>query len=422
MKSVVGSLSRLKDRGAPAVLAGSVLTKAAAFLGSIVLVRVMSKYEYGVLSYMENVYTYVYLLAGLGLNNAVFRYVVLKEGPSEKLSVIRFVLARGAAINIAIVLVGIAFAILFPHAPEFSRAASLLPVMLLALPFQFSYDTFSYSLRALFRNGTYAIVAVEAIALVWTGKVVGTVAAGLDGAVWAGVAAYTAMAAGCLVYFRTVLFPGVEPSPTSRGEAKSYLAYGAQFMVTNGMWAMFLQNDLLLIGMLTGDPSSVADYRVAYAVPSMMAILSSSIGTFVAPYFIRHEGDRRWVWSNYKKVIVVTSLVLGPLCLGIALFSKPFVGFFYGVEYLNAVPLMSLLLVSSFITNGIRYTTANLLSATGKVKANMVIAVCGIAAQLALNLLLIPQFGEYGAAATSIVVYSGMAIAVVVVFKKIYQR
>lgn len=413
-------LSRLKGKGAPAVLAGSLLTKAAAFLGSIVLVRVMSKSDYGVLSYMENIYTYVYLLAGLGLNNAVFRYVVLKDGPSEKLGVIRFVLGRGAAINVVIISAGIAFAVLFPHAPEFSRAAALLPVMLLALPFQFSYDTFSYSLRALFRNGAYALAAVAAIALVWVGKVSGTVAGGLDGAVWAGVAAYAIMAAACFAYFRAVLFLGVEPSRPSRGEARSYLAYGAQFMVTNGMWAMFLQNDLLLIGMLTGDPAAVADYRVAYAVPSMVAILSGSIGTFVAPYFIRHEDDAHWVWANYKRVIAVSCAVIGALCLGVALLCRPFVAIFYGEAYLSAVPLMLLLLVSSFVTNGVRYTTANLLSATGEVRANMVVAACGIAAQLVLDVLLIPRFGAYGAAVTSIVVYSGMAIAVVAVFWKIY--
>lgn len=417
-----GIVQKIKGKGASAVFIGSFLTKAAAFLGSIVLVRVVSKQDYGVLSYMENIYTYVYLFAGLGLNNAVFRYVVLKESSADKLGVISFVLSRGFAINIIIVALGFVASLLFPFSPEFARAAGLLPIMLLALPFQFSYDTFSYSLRALFRNRPYAVAAIAAIVLVWSGKVVGALLSGLDGAVWAGVLAYAMMALVLLAFFVFFVFSGVRSSKTLPGEGRSYFSYGLQFMVTNGLWSMFLQNDLLLIGLLTGDSLAVADYRVAYVVPSAISILSSSVGIFVSPYFIRHERDYAWVWRNYKRVIAGVCCMLGALCFLIAAVCEQFVQIFYGSEYLNVIPLMRLLLVSSFITNGVRYTTANLLSATGKVRSNMVVALVGIAAQIILDLILIPVLGVYGAALASILVYGGMAVAVVLVFVKEYRH
>ena len=74
----------LKAKGAFAILSGAFLTKVAAFLGSLILVRIMSKSEFGVLGYMENLYTYACLFAGYGLNNAVYRYLVLKETEAEK--------------------------------------------------------------------------------------------------------------------------------------------------------------------------------------------------------------------------------------------------------------------------------------------------------------------------------------------------
>ena len=403
------------------MLAGSFLTKAAAFLGSIVLVRVVSKQDYGVLSYMENIYTYVYLFAGLGLNNAVFRYVVLREEPADKLGVISFVLSRGLAINLVIVAIGFAASWLFPFSREFARAAVLLPIMLLSLPFQFSFDTFSYSLRALFRNRAYAIAAIAAITLVWSGKVVGALLFGLDGAVWSGVLTYVIMTLTLFGYYSKAVFPGTTPSRVLTSEGKTYLFYGLQFMVTNGLWSMILQNDIFLIGFLTGDSLAVADYRVAYAVPSAISILSSSVGIFVTPYFIKHERDGAWVWKNYKRVIAVVCGALGALCLFIALICEQFVLLFYGPDYLNVIPLMRVLLVSSFITNGIRYTTANLLSATGKVRSNMIVALVGIVVQIALDLLLIPIFGIYGAALTSILVYGGMAVAVVSIFIREYR-
>ena len=42
--------------------------------------------------------------------------------------------------------------------------------------------------------------------------------------------------------------------------------------------------------------------------------------------------------------------------------------------------------------------------------------------QIVLNLLLIPEFGVYGAAMTSIVVYSAMAMGVLVPFVKMYGK
>lgn len=421
LEAIRSAIHKVRGRGASAVLVGSFLTKAAAFLGSIVLVRVVSKQDYGVLSYMENIYTYVYLFAGLGLNNAVFRFVVLKEKPAEKLGVISFVLSRGLGINLIIVALGLLVCRLLPFPSEFVRAASLLPVIFLALPFQFSYDTFSYSLRALFQNRLYAITAIIVIALVWSGKIVGALLSGLDGAVWSSVIAYLTISLALFVYYVRVLFNGTRPSATPPDEGRKYLTYGLQFMVTNGLWSMFLQNDLFLIGLLTGNSLAVADYRVAYAIPSAISILSSSVGVFVSPYFIKHEKDSAWIWRNYKRVIVGVCCALGVLCLFISLICEQFVLTFYGPDYLNVIPLMRTLLVSSFITNAIRYTTANLLSATGKVKSNMIVAFAGMGAQIVLDLFLIPIMGVYGAALTSIIVYGGMAAAVVSVFIKEYR-
>ena len=81
---LVSSVRGLAEKGAVDILIGSFLTKIAAFLGSIILVRVLPVKDYGLLTFAENRYTYVYLFAGLGLNNAVFRYVVLAETPEQE--------------------------------------------------------------------------------------------------------------------------------------------------------------------------------------------------------------------------------------------------------------------------------------------------------------------------------------------------
>lgn len=416
-----GGLASLKDKGAFAILTGSFLTKIAAFLGSLILVRIMSKSEFGVLGYMENLYTYAYLFAGYGLNNAVFRYLVLKEPYSEKKGVFDYVVSQGTKFNAAFIVVLAVSAFVFPHSEEFSAAHLLLPLMLLALPLQFLADTCSFSLRALFRNRAYAFAAVLTVVAVWGARAAGATLLGLEGAAASWPLAYCAVALALLWYFRCRVFPDATAIAPDRAERRDIRAYSLQYMVTNGLWALFLQNDLLMIGLLTGDASAVADYKVAYAIPAAIAILSSSVGMFVAPYFVKRENDKAWVWSSYKKTFIGTAALVGTAALLVSLLAEPVVGFFYGAQYLNIVPLMNLLLITAFVTNGLRYTTANLLAAMGKVRVNMIVSFAGIICQVGLDLLLIPLFGVYGAAYASIIVYSLMAIAIFIPFVKLYR-
>ncbi|MBP5587677.1 MAG: hypothetical protein J6X37_03020, partial [Treponema sp.] len=49
------------QKGAFHIFAGSMLTRFISFFASIVVVRVLSKSDYGILSYYENLYNYFFL-------------------------------------------------------------------------------------------------------------------------------------------------------------------------------------------------------------------------------------------------------------------------------------------------------------------------------------------------------------------------
>lgn len=418
LKKAMSSIRALIEKGAIDILAGSFLTKIAAFLGSVILVRVLAVDDYGYLTFAENRYVYVYLLAGLGLNNAVFRYVVLAKTDEEKHGVFNFVALWGTVFNLLLVVVAGATFMLLPTTLGFDMGTRLIPILLIALPFQYLFDTSTFSLRALFKNRMYALSALLAIVLVWSTKVIGARTVGLLGTAIATPVAYGIMSLVLLLYFYQRVFKGTKAAPVSSAMKKEMVVFSLQYMVTNGLWALFMQNDLLLLGSLTGDPTAVAYYRVAYVIPSALSILSSSIGLFVVPYFVKHEKDSRWVWSNYKKVVLISVSVIGLASLGVILFGASIIRFAYGEQYLQALPIMTILLVSSVINNGLRYPTANILSAMGMVKVNMIVSAAGTALQLLLNWLLIPRYGAYGTAICSVVAYSFMAIVIMTYFAK----
>ena len=72
-------IKKLYASGAFHITIGSFVTKFVAFFGSIFVVRLLTKTDYGILQYVENLYSYALVLAGFGLPFAILRYVVIAE-------------------------------------------------------------------------------------------------------------------------------------------------------------------------------------------------------------------------------------------------------------------------------------------------------------------------------------------------------
>jgi O-antigen/teichoic acid export membrane protein len=180
-------------------------------------------------------------------------------------------------------------------------------------------------------------------------------------------------------------------------------------------------NDILLLGLFTGDPTMVANYKIAYVIPANISIISSSIGIFVSPYFVKNENNYRWIRKSYKKIFLISTAIIGAVSLVLFIAAKPVIVLLYGFQYANVVPLMRILLIASFINCTARYTNANLLAAMGQIKYNLIISVIGVILQVIINVSIIPQFGAFGLAYTSIVVYLLMSVALIIVFFKKYK-
>ena len=86
--NVVDIIKNIFKKGLVHILAGNFMTKLVSLFGSIFLVRILSKEEYGILGYLENIYGYVFVLAGMGMANAILRYVVLGEDTPKNTAIL----------------------------------------------------------------------------------------------------------------------------------------------------------------------------------------------------------------------------------------------------------------------------------------------------------------------------------------------
>lgn len=415
-------IKALWDKGAFHILVGNFVTKFVVFFGSIVAIKLLSKSEYGVLTYIENIYSYAYTLAGMGLVYVLLRYMVKEESREIQYGIFRHVVGKGILINIGIVLVICVGSFIYPHPADFSSARYLLPILLLTLPVQSVADDDLYTQRAMFSNKDFAVSSVIVAVGLLIGRYVGARYGGISGVVWLRVIlnAIYAVVLTILVY-RKYFKDCRKKAALSASMKKEMDLYAVQYMITNGFWSFFMLNDVFLLGRLIGDSTVVADYKVAYVLPGCVSIFSSAIGMFVAPYFAKNEDDKKWVAQNYVKVSIVNIAIMFVIMLGIIILAKPLVTVIYGEQYLTVIPTMNLLLISSFVNCGLRYMTANLLSVMGQVKYNLLVSVMGIGIQIILCFILIPQLGANGAAISSIITFFIMAVILFIIFARKYD-
>ena len=404
-------LKKLYRTGALHIITGTFALKFVAFFGSIVVVRLLSKTDYGLLGYVESIYGYALVFAGLGLSNGLFRYMIIAKGKIEQKQVFNFIVKNSFLVNLIIsIIICIA-----------SVVMNLLFVLAFLTPLQYLLDEMLCVLRTFFENKLYAYGTFFSSVVLILGRIVGAWTGGVRGVVWSrvvlnGIIATYAFVAVYKRFFITEAVPAL-----AKSKRKEVLIYSLQYMITNGFWAIFMLNGSFLIGTLLNDPRGLADYKAASAIPAGISIFASAVGIFVSPYFTKNENDKAWVRKNYKRVYIISAILTGSLAVFISLIAGPLIGFVYGERYMNVVPLMRIFALAAFCNSGLRFTTANLLACMGEIKYNMFTSAGGIIAQLVLDLGLIPVLGVMGAAIVDCIVYFLMAAVLFVIFyRKFY--
>ena len=419
-QTIKQKLKRMYDTGALHITLGTFATKFVALFGSIVVVRLLNKADKGVLDYVENIYSYAFIIAGFGLSYGVLRYLIINEDVFDKKRFFRYILRRTIVID-SLIAVGMIILSFFLRIPaNFSDAKLLIPILALLLPFQDLLNEMLYTLRAFFKNKLYAYLAVGSSVILIGGRVAGALMYGVDGVLLSRLYLNLPMAILLILFVRRNMFPKDPVDGLSREEKKAVNRYSFQYMVTNGFWALFMLNDTFLLGEILNDPAVLADYKAAYLLPGNISIFATAIGVFVGPYFTKNEKNPDWVRRNFKKVYLLSAGVVGLVAGGIAVLAKPLVLILFGRDYLNVIGLMCVLLLAAFINSGLRFTTANVLASMGEVRYNMIVSGVGIALQFGLDVFLIPRLGVMAVAVSNCFVCLLMAAVLFAVFYKKY--
>ena len=160
-----------------------------------------------------------------------------------------------------------------------------------------------------------------------------------------------------------------------------------------------------MLGILNTNISEVGYYelaiRIIQSINTLIISLSAVIAPIIANNFYKKNNE---LIKKYLKLSFEIVLLLGiPITLGICLISKDFISLFLGNEFTkvtNLIYLLSLTIIPIGITNiiGSQY-----LISIKKEKHMIFSILIGAVTNRLINFILVPKFGAYGIAISSII-------------------
>lgn len=401
MEKILPKIKTLFKTGFFHIFGSSVINKVIAFLSSVVLVRILTKTEYGVFTYAWNIYSIVLILNGMGIESGVLQISSEHSGDIEYTNrASNYGIRFGVKFDLILFVIILGIGLFAPLKIEASREVLCLLCLLPMAQLLFQMTT-SY-LRAQKRNQEYARLTVINTILVFA------VSAGCaflfrEKGLVAGyyVAYVTSFLIGIFAY-RIRIFN--KSSKINGDDKTALLKIAAITMCNNGLSQLMYLLDVFVLGIVDPQETILASYKVATMIPSALAFIPLALITYLYPYFAEHQNDGNWCLNRYKQIL------FGLGGLNIVISAVLFVGapliirLLFGEQYLDAVPVFRILSVNYFFSGTFRILSGNLLVTQRKLKFNLFVAIVSSLTNVVADYFFIQWWGSVGAALATVLV------------------
>lgn len=388
-------------KGAGVLLIGTIIGKILAFLYRILLSRLGTE-TYGELSLALSLISILSIVAILGLDTGVLRYVSLfqKEGKKEKV--------KGTILFSAkyILLLSTVFAVLLFLLSDwinntFFQTESLgiiLKVIAIALPFESLKSVWTNSLKA-FQKIEYDIYArIIGEILIRIILTVFFIYLGL-GILGASIAYAISIILSCILLFifvETKAFSLMQKGVKSIAQRKEILLYSLPLVFNNITIIIINAADSLMLGFFY-NASLVGIYNVAIPIAKLILIIPTALLALYLPIITLVQENKAEFEKVYytitKWIFIINILSLAWLIF----YSKELITRFFTSAYIGAeIPLI--ILAIGYVINSCIYTSRDILLVYTKTKVIFTATVISCITNILLNFFLIPLYGMIGAA------------------------
>lgn len=395
-------------RGSSLLLIGKALALGLDFGSGVLLVRYLSKADYGALSYALSITTFFQGLATFELANTLARFVPLYRERNQHNTMLGsivlafgFVTGLGALMAVAIG-VGLALFGLKPIAdPQALRllivVAVLIPVQGIDGLFTTLFAIFGESRTIVLRQSILApgLKLVLVVTLITLRANVTFLALGYAAMGIIGVMLYAGMFGRVL---RTHgLLQGVAPRRLSY-PVRELFGFATPMLASRLTLLVRESSDVFLLGYFQGT-AMVANYRAVLPVAELNQLVILAFTVLYTPLAARlyARNDRAELSRLYGQTALWMTMLSFPIFVLTFSFARSTTLGIYGSRYSDAAPSLALLSLGYFFHTSLGFNGLT-LKIFRRMRYTVSIDVAAAALNVAINLLLIPRWGALGAA------------------------
>ena len=368
------------------VLGASLFTKVIAFVSSLVLIRILSPNEYGVLAYVLSTLAFFVPFAGGGLQYSFLRFAPLKDSSSKVNALFRITILKGFLISTLIAL------ILFFTIPFLNLDTTISPhyfyILLLYLFTYFIIEMVKVNYRVQNRNKKFASIDALHTGLL---AIIGCLCAFYFGLI------------GYIVAFVLVPFiVGVMHMGITRKVKISipdkYYSYGLWVGIGSIASQLMYSLDVFLVGQVIQDTTQVAIYRSASIIPIALFFIPNSYITTHYADLAKNSKNKEFLIQfskNYCKLFALIGILISTVLYVLA---EPLILTLFGAAYIEAVSIFKILLIGMLGAFIFRIPFGNLLAVVGKSNWNAFVAFAILFLNGVLNYYALNNYGLIGAA------------------------
>ena len=387
-------LERLR-RGILQVFTANVVNKIIVMISNMVITRVLTKPEYGVWSFVLNIYSYASLITGLGLATGAFQFGAENRGNDREFSFYKYCLSVGLIVNAIISLGFICSSFFINYSIEDSAPyiRAYVPVLLL----EYTVEILLTILRCESRMKEYARVLNINTILIAGFTCLGAFC-GVGGVV---IGKYIAavLSVSYLVYISRPEIKRVFSSNLISDQQKKELWHYSFFTgLSSTLNRVLYLLDVSMIASLMQSATDVANYKVATLIPNSLTFIPSSVIIVVLPNIIAHNRDFTWLRKNIKKTylyLFVLNVIIGIILIAFAPF---IIHILAGSQYTDSIKPFRILVFGYVIAGTFRQLSTNILAGLRRVVFNLISSISTGIADIILNYYLIRVWGMNGAA------------------------
>lgn len=206
-----------------------------------------------------------------------------------------------------------------------------------------------------------------------------------------------------VIFARTVLArQGLSLRPRFNPQIfRTFARYAIPFALAGIFVKVYSYIDTVLLQELKGDLEVgwySVPYKITYAFQFFPMALSAAIYPALSNTWVADRARARWI---FDRALLYAILLALPIAFGIAALAPEIILNVYGADFQNSIlPLQISIFGLVFIF--LYFPVGALLNATGRQTVNTAFMGITMAANIVLNLLLIPRFGAVGASIAAV--------------------